>query len=182
MSIVTIKHARKTFREHQSALQEMFNLFPNATYELECNSYNGRTFEGFKVTIKPKDFAPVAQVYYLSIDELFDFGRPKIIGQRSWVWNSDFLGVSCGWSRKYNFYYQDWEKKYYPISTSIQLQSLKESCGLKDWKKRYSHFLNLMNKNPDKILVQKYRKHIQEANNKVIKWELAMKELSKFQL
>jgi len=163
-------------------LEKMFSLFPNATYELSCNSFNGRCYTNFGVYTKPEDFAPIAHRYYINAEELFDFSRPKIISTSSRTWNSSFVTIHFFLEGKYNFYYKNFQKIYSPIFTNIQLKSMKVESGLKDWKKRYFYLLNLMNKNSDKKLVENYRKDIKETNEKVGQWEKAIKRVGEIKL
>jgi len=157
----------------------MFNLFPGAIYELSCNSFNERRYENFKVCIKPEDFTPIAHDYYIDRLDLFDFNRPIIIEKSSWMWNSNFIEIFFYWKKKCNFYY---DGKKCSTFTQIQLKPNKISCGLKNWKKRYSYFLHLMDENNDKELIKRYRQKIQEINKEVKRWEEAIKGVGKIKL
>jgi len=95
------------------------------------------------------------------------------------MWNSNFIEIFFSWEKKYNFYHNG---ERCSTSAQIQLKSRKISYGLKNWKKRYSYFLHLMDKNADKELINEYQQNIQEINKEVKRWEQAIKEIGKIRL
>jgi len=172
MSKITLECIEKSFKEQREALEKMFSLFPGATYELQCNSFNGRDYKSFEVYVKLEKFAEIAHEYYFEKADLFDYGRPKIIEQNSRTWKSDFVRIYFTWHKEYNFY--DTE---HPIRAFIYLKSQKKSIGLKDWKKQYPTFLKLMDKNPNEELVKIFKTKIQEINAEVLKWGSELRRL-----
>ena len=177
MSRVTIKNFDKSTREYRKAIKEMFELFPNATYELRCNSFNQREYRDFEVCIYPEQFSPIAMSFFVHDQELFDWGRPKIIGHGYSILNN-FVGISLSWHRAFNFYYEDWKKEK-PISCNVNLTCYKKTVGLSEWHKDYEALRNLLNSNPNKELIERYKTQIEGLNKNVIKWEKEIKELSK---
>ncbi len=177
MSKITLECIEKSLAEQREVLEKMFSLFPGATYELQCNSYNGRNYKSFEVSVKIERFAEIAHDYRLEKADLFHYGKPKIIEQDYRAWKSDFVRIYFTWHEEYNFYDAE-----HPIKTFIRLVSPKIYIGLKDWKKQYPVLLKLMDKNPNKELVERFRTRIQEINTEALKWESALREIKNFKL
>ena len=184
MSMIQFKNIAHSMNEQKKAIKEMFDLFPGAIFEPNSNSFNSRSYNSFSVNVPFQNFVLIAQSHVvLTKDDLLPFGRPKIISSDFHIWN-DFVGVRLYWYGKYNYYYTDSFKPYKRnvINQSIQLCSVEYRQGLNHWKSQYSKLKNLLNANPNERLVEKYENKIEEINDAVLKWELALKEASKIDL
>jgi len=184
MSYIRLINAVHSLNEQKKALEEMFNLFPDAHFEPGCNSFNSRSYSSFNVNVPFQDFVLIAQRHIVTTkDRLLDFGRPKVVGPSWHIWN-DFVGVKLYWYGKYNYYHTDLFRpfKRQGISQSISLRSVEYRQGLCHWKSSYKKLLNLLNKSPNKELIKSYKKQIEEINKEVLKWEIALKEASKIDL
>lgn len=177
MSYILMRNINKYLREYKQAIQEMFNLFPNALFQIGCSSFNSCTYEDFEANIPIEKFAPIAMDFYLSVDDLFDFSTPRIIREGYWTWK-EYIKVTLIWRKQYNHYRVDyWQKgkpKIHKISKNIRLISPKEGYGLFQWEKNYKTLLRLLKNNPDKELKKRFKKQVDEANEQVLKWQKAM--------
>lgn len=161
----------------------MFLLFPKARFEPCSNSFNGRSYASFEACVPFEKFVPIAIRYIIQHDDLFEFGRPKVVGPQWHIWNN-FVSVKLYWYGKYNYYYTDSfrRRKLSTIQQSISLCSCSYRQGLRHWKTQFSKLRNLLNKNPDKEWVKAYKAETDEINKEVLEWEEALHKASKIDL
>lgn len=175
--MITIKEIDKSFKSHKRAIKQMFELFPMAQFERSCSSHNDRDLKRFRVNGVPfENFAKKAHRVFVRKDELFDFGRPKIIEKDFHIYLSDFVRISMYCDIPYQVY-GDYGKGKFDLLLSLEWSGNSYGIGLKDWKKNYKSVLSYFDKNPNGALVKEYRNQITEANTEVIRWRKKIAEI-----
>lgn len=176
--MITLKEIEKSFRSHKRAIKQMFELFPNAQFEQNSSSYNNRDFGAFRAYgVSFKEFAKIANRTFVVREELFDFGRPKIIEKEFFVYTSDFVRISMYFDIPYSIYANYGSNGDMEITLTMEWSGNSKGIGLKDWKKNYEEILSYFDENPNKGLMREYREQITEANKEVVLWRKKIKEV-----
>ena len=162
----------KTLNNKKGAIKQLFEMFPNSTIEQQTSSYNARDFSSFYVNCKFEEFVKVCNEFYINSDSLFNYGTPKIIGKKTWVYNSSFVTIRLSLCIPYKYRDKDSEENINVSWRDCQGKKI----GLKDWKKEYKNIVKFMDEN-EKI-ASKYRKKIVDINDNYIKWKEAIKNIA----
>ena len=183
MSMIRLTNVIHSLNEQKKVIKKMFALFPNATFNPCSNSFNFRYYSGFEANVPFEKFIPIAHRYTITRDDLFEYGRPKVINPHWRIWE-EFLSIKLYWYGKYNYYYSEsWHNyKRRSIEASITLQSHSYRQGLKHWKSRFKKTRNLLNANPNKELVKAYKDEIDKINQEILDWEEAIKKAGEINL
>ncbi len=199
---------QKTMESYNLALEKLTKICPKL--EPSCNESNNRTVlptRYIALTDDKKTLIKYCTYVHCNVDELFEYGRPKIINASYWVWNSNYLGLECGIEIPFDIYCWEpgeskclerdgsgecikWGSTPSKIKPFCSPQTIKldvfdgvwNKCwGLKNWYSEYKDILGFMDDANDSVKIQ-YRNSVEKANEQVLRWENEIRKLSEIQL
>lgn len=201
----------KGIRSYRKALNKVLELCPNVV-PTQYDYNNGTVLPiGFRPHSRYNRDTLLSKCNYILArhENLFDFGRPRLITKQHTVWSSCFFTLhtyikipfeTYGWEHGriicHGEYDEDGkclgEEEHIPpkitkwhtprhITIDI-LDHTGKSWGLSVWNTNISEILNYMDSCKDTDVKIKYLEAVQKADDDVIKWGEALKEVSQISI
>jgi len=189
----------KTLRSYNAALKRILEISPTVsmgTSDYNWRAHMPRNLEGWLSESK----IHLANDMFINGSDLFEYGRPKIIGRNTWVWSCDFFRVT--FYRKETWDWFGWEAasrgrcaytdddgeahaaipdraaRLVPHPQAMRLKMSELHYGLGGWEETIQKKAKPLSRKLSPEIREKFVEAIEKKTAEVKKWRDAINELS----
>ena len=179
----------KTIKSYKTALKKITDVFPS--FRLGCGSFNGKDGLPLKMEVLGHNNLDKANHVWIEIQELFNYGTPKIIPKNYNIRKYDFFKIGFYWHENFDIW--GWncahadengnitKKKELKVwvNQQISVHLSDKSFGIDNWEENQKKIVDIADKCQQSIKDQ-ILKEVIKATNHISDWKASLQKAFEF--
>jgi hypothetical protein len=177
----TLKTIRKTNNSYNKAIQEINTLLGGGVIlDRYGSGYSHYISDSYTVSNSSHNNIKFSNTVHINIQSLFEFDRPKIIEEGSWIYKCDYIRIKFYIDVEYYNYHLD-ANRIKSDKQKLTFLIYEFTSGLKNYEENKNKLL-LYIKYCNENIKTKINERLNNADKEIGSWKKAIKKITKIHL